>query len=125
MSRKTKPDDLAKAVSQVLEEYRDATQEVVQKAVDKVSKESVDELKTDSPKRTGAYSKDWAAKVENQTNKWAYKKIVYNKKHYRLTHLLEKKHRLRNGSMSKAQPHIAPVEQKAVENLTKYIKEGV
>lgn len=125
MSRKTKADDLARAVSKVLDEYRDATDEMVHKAVDKVSKESVKELKAESPYRTGAYSKDWAAKVETQGNKWAYKKIVYNKKHYRLTHLLEKPHKLRNGLKSKPQPHIAPVEQKAVENLTKYIKEGV
>lgn len=122
---KTKPDDLARAVSKVLDEYRNATNEAVKKAVDKVAKESVSELKADSPRRTGAYSKGWAAKVQTQSNKWAYKKVVYNKDRYRISHLLEKPHKLRNGLKSRAQPHIAPVEQKAVENLTKYIKEGV
>ena len=64
-------------------------------------------------------------KLDSKGKKWAYMKIVCNKDRYRLTHLLEKSHRLRNGRKSRPQPHIAPVEQKAVENLIKYIKEGV
>lgn len=122
---KTKPDELAKAVSKVLEQYQGATYDVVKKAVDKASKEAVSELKAESPNRTGAYSRGWSVKLDSKGKKWAYMKIVCNKDRYRLTHLLEKSHRLRNGRKSRPQPHIAPVEQKAVENLIKYIKEGV
>ena len=109
---KIKADQLAKEVAKVLDEYQDATIDVMKKAVDKASKEAVDSLKSDSPKRTGAYAKDWASK-----------KVVYNKKHYRLTHLLEKGHRKVNGGFVAARPHIAKVEQEAIDTLVKEIKD--
>lgn len=120
-----KADDLAKTVSQVLKEYEGATIETMKKAVDKTSKQAVRDLKASSPKRTGAYSRDWASKKRKNTNEWAYAKTVYNKKHYRLTHLLEKGHRKVNGGMVAARPHIAKVEQEAVNELYREIKEGV
>ena len=120
-----KADDLAKTVSQVLKEYEGATIEVMKKAVDRTSKQAVRDLKASSPKRTCAYSRDWASKKRKNTNEWAYAKTVYNKKHYRLTHLLEKGHRKVNGGMVAARPHIAKVEQEAVNELYREIKEGV
>lgn len=120
-----KADDLAKTVSQVLKEYEGATIENMKKAVDRTSKQAVRDLKASSPKRTGAYSRDWASKKRKNTNEWAYAKTVYNKKHYRLTHLLEKGHRKVNGGMVAARPHIAKVEQEAVNELYREIKEGV
>lgn len=120
---KIKADQLAKEVAKVLDEYQDSTIDVMKKAVDKASKEAVDSLKSDSPKRTGAYAKDWASKNDKQSNKWAYAKVVYNKKHYRLTHLLEKGHRKVNGGFVAARPHIAKVEQEAIDTLVKEIKD--
>lgn len=120
-----KADDLAKTVSQVLKEYEGATIETMKKAVDRTSKQAVRDLKASSPKRTGAYSRDWASKKRKNTNEWAYAKTVYNKRHYRLTHLLEKGHRKVNGGMVAARPHIAKVEQEAVNELYREIKEGV
>ena len=120
-----KADDLAKTVTQVLKEYEGATLDAMKKAVDKTSKQAVRDLKASSPKRTGAYSRDWAAKKRKNTNQWAYSKTVYNKTHYRVTHLLEKGHRKVNGGMVAARPHIAKVEQDAVNELYKQIKEGV
>jgi hypothetical protein len=49
--------------------------------------------------------------------------VVYNAKYYRLTHLLEKPHRIANkyGSygMSKAQPHIAIAQKNAEQEFAK------
>jgi len=116
---------MAKAVADVLKEYEGATVDVIKRAVDKTAKEAVRDLKATSPRRTGEYSKDWAAKKDRNANQWAYKKTVYNRKHYRLTHLLEKGHRKVNGGMVAARPHIAKVEQEAVDELYNDIKEGV
>ena len=48
---------------------------------------------------------------------------VYNKKHYQLTHLLEKGHQTRKGGRTKAFEHIGPVNdaigQIAVEQIQK------
>lgn len=117
-------DQLAKAIADTLEEYRDATVEAMKEATDKAAKQAVQELKATSPKLSGAYSKDWAAKNDKQKNKWAYAKVVYNKKHYRLTHLLEKGRWKTQGGKG-ARPHIAKVEQEAIDELVKEIKQSI
>ena len=119
-----KSDDMAKAIVDILEEYKDATVEVMKKAVDTASKNAVRKLKQTSPRMTGAYAKDWAQKKQPQTKQYAYAKVTYNKKHYRLTHLLEKgRWKTQNGKG--ARPHIAAVETEAIDEFTKLIKEGV
>lgn len=118
-----KADQLAQEIVKILDDYRDTTVDKMKEAVDKAAKQAVNELKTSSPKRTGAYAKDWAAKKDRKANKWAYGKVVYNKKHYRLTHLLEKGHRKVNGGMVTARPHIAKVEEKAINTLVEGIKD--
>ena len=124
---KTTVDDLSKAIQKTLAEYEGVTIDSMKAAVDKASKEAVRELKGSSPKRTGEYAKSWAAKKARLTNKWAYQKTVYNKEHYRLTHLLEKGHKVvgaKNGrTWVDARPHIEKVEQKAVETLVNEMKE--
>ena len=117
-----KADQLAQEIVKILDDYRDTTIDKMKESVDKAAKQAVNELKTSSPKRTGAYAKDWAAKKDRNANKWAYGKVVYNKKHYRLTHLLEKGHRKVNGGMVAARPHIAKVEEKAINTLVEGIK---
>ena len=118
-----KADQLAQEIVKILDDYLDTTIDKMKEAVDKAAKQAVNELKTSSPKRTGAYAKDWAAKKDRKANKWAYGKVVYNKKHYRLTHLLEKGHRKVNGGMVAARPHIAKVEEKAINTLVEGIKD--
>lgn len=118
-----KADQLAQEIVKILDDYRDTTVDKMKEAVDKAAKQAVNELKTSSPKRTGAYAKDWAAKKDRKGNKWAYGTVVYNKKHYRLTHLLEKGHRKVNGGMVAARPHIAKVEEKAINTLVEGIKD--
>ena len=126
---KTTVDDLSKAIQKTLAEYEGVTIDSMKAAVDKASKEAVRELKGSSPKRTGEYAKSWAAKKARLTNKWAYQKTVYNKEHYRLTHLLEKGHRVvgaKNGrTWVDARPHIEKVEQKVIETLVNEMKETI
>ena len=124
---KTTVDGLAKAIQKTLAEYEGVTVDSMKAAVDKVSKEAVRELKGSSPRRTGAYAKSWTSKKTKLTNKWAYEKTVYNKDHYRLTHLLEKGHKVVGAKNGRARvdpiPHIEKVEKKAVETLVNEMKE--
>ena len=124
---KTTVDDLSKAIQKTLAEYEGVTIESMKSAVDKASKEAVRELKSSSPKRNGAYARSWTSKKKKLVNKYAYEKTVYNKDHYRLTHLLEKGHKVvgaKNGrTWVDARPHIEKVEKKAVETLVNEMKE--
>lgn len=123
---KIKADELSSEISKILTEYEDTTLDKMKDAVDKATKEAVTDLKNESPKLSGAYAKSWASKADKQKNNWAYAKVVYNKKYYRLTHLLEKGHRVvgaKNGrTWVNARQHISKAEQKAVQTLIEEIK---
>lgn len=123
MSQKIEISELGKAIQQVVEEYSEEAQKVVEETLPKVGKDAVKELKKRSPKKTGKYAKGWKSKVEK--DRLGSKVVVYNKTSYQLTHLLEKGHANRNGGRTNGNPHIKPTEDKAVENALKQIKEGL
>ena len=118
-------DGLAGEVIKVLEEYQGASFNTLKSAVDTTAKMTVKELNKTSPKRTGKYAKNWAQKEDKKSRGWAYARIVYNKKHYRITHLLEHGHKKVNGGSVTARPHIANAEQKAVDKLIKNLRENL
>lgn len=119
-----KVDKLAGAIQNELRLYSDDVNKAVKSAVAKVSKETVDELQEKSPKRTGAYRKDWTSQTayESQRTK---RDSVYNRKHYQVTHLLEKGHALRGGGRVRAYEHIKPAEEKAISKMEKLITQEV
>lgn len=128
---KVKPENLDKAVMDVLETFRNATDEVCDEAVKLTAKDAVNELRNANPAGSGkygswkAYNKSWTSRTEKK-DKWYHRlATVYNKSYYRLTHLLEKGHALPQGGRSQAYPHIAPVAEKAEEELFKRIRDGV
>lgn len=117
-------DSLAAELAAGLAEYSDSVTEVIKKAVDDVSKSTALELKNTSPKRTGTYAKDWAAKQAYEDRR-SKRKTVYNKKHYQLTHLLEFGHAKRNGGRVPAKPHIKAAEEKAAQEFEAAIRKGI
>lgn len=117
---KVKINQLANEIVRQLEMYTDDVKDELDQATDEISKEAVSELKASSPKKTGKYAKNWARK---QT-KHGY--VVYNKAPtYRLTHLLEHGHMNRDGSRTPAKPHIAPVEEKVIKEMTNRTEKAV
>ena len=123
---KIRADELAQAIVKELSEFENATEETVKAAVDKAAKNAVSALKTDSPKRTGKYAASWADKVDTSKKARVYTRIVYSKDpHYRLTHLLEKGHKARNGRFVSARVHISPIEKNAIDDVIQGIKDGI
>lgn len=122
-----KIDGLADAIEDVLQEYSKVTQEAMQRAVDDTARDTVERLKETSPKAPGggAYAKSWAEKATGTKRAGVYQKTVYNKAHYRLTHLLEKGHATVNGERTAAQPHIAPAEEAAIEQFERELRDGI
>ncbi len=72
----------------------------------------------------GSYAKSWAIK-NGQKAKNMYSKIVYNKEHYRLTHLLEFGHALRNGKRFEGIPHIRKTEDKYRQEFTEELEKKI
>lgn len=127
-----KPEDLTEAIRGSLESYSAAVTKNVNEELEKVAEDTADALKQGGPykERTGKYTKDWAVKArKNATSGITGEQYsVHNKKHYQLTHLLEKGHVSRSGKRVRAYSHIEPEEReaqtKAVQAVEKAVREA-
>ena len=102
-----------------------------QQAFDEVGKEAVRRLKNDSPKGAGSkrghYAQGWRYKCANP-RKGLFEGKVYNATKPGLTHLLEKKHVMKDRTgkahgYSDPQPHIAEVDAWVQSELPKRIQQ--
>lgn len=125
MSYKVKSDAVGSAVSNILYQFsadvqhgvRELTDEKAEKLKKLIQERApVDKRKT---KRRGKYKKSWRVKITKDTFS-VYEKTVGSPKEYRLTHLLENGHKLRNGKTVKGRPHIKPAADKV---NTEYVKD--
>lgn len=124
MSKRISIDQLSDEIMSALKEYKDVTDEVVDRAVAKVSKEAKQIAQSGSPTETGGYQKGWAVKKTSE-RAGRVSITVYNRRKPGLTHLLEKGHAKRGGGRVAGKPHIAPAEEYAIEQLEAEIKRGL
>ena len=132
MSKKISVDELSNVILEYLENFKDVTEEACNSGVLETAEEAVKELRSAHPAGSGKYGSwdkydsGWTKRSSKmKTKEKGILAVVYNKDHYRLTHLLEKGHALVGGGRTQAFPHIAPVEQKCEDNLIKNIKKNI
>lgn len=118
------PEKLADAVMEGLQEYASLTTEKLKEAVDYAAKEAKKELHEISPKDTGRYSKSWTVKKVSETSN-TVDMAVHSPKHYRLTHLLEYGHVLRQGGRTRPRPHIEKAQEHAEEAVMKRVEQAL
>lgn len=107
--------EFSSSVQKILQEYGDSVRETLNEIIPETGKEAKKRLKQESPQRTGAYSRSWS--VQNTKTRLGVTAEVHNKEKYRLTHLLEYGHIAKNGRRVGARPHIAKVNEWAVDEL--------
>lgn len=132
---KIRIDELVDAVMRELDDFGGyVTNTAIREAVKKTSEDAVKDLKATSPRgRTGKYAESWTSDPANRPKAEQYSEIVYSDKpYYRLTHLLEKGHRILGGKGRKVnkgktspEPHIGPVEEGLGEKIEKFLREEV
>lgn len=114
--------DLEKAVGDILADYSVDVSKAAEMAITAVAKEATKKLKQSAPRRTGKYAKGWTSKVDKGF--MTVEAVVYGKTGtYQLAHLLENGHAKRGGGRTAPVVHIAPVEEWAVSEVQKRIKE--
>lgn len=118
MSSTTSSFDFEKAVAKLLKDYRGEVIEATTDIVPEVGREAAKKLRSQSatPRRRGVYAKGWAFKSEKSRLK-VLGRVYGQKPTYRLAHLLERPHMMRNGHRSEPQIHIQPVEEWANDEL--------
>jgi len=111
-------------INALLKEYTEEIQEGISNKAVEIADECVNKLKKTKGTytiRTGEYNKSWTKNVTKGSNFVNVK--IHNKKHYRLTHLLENGHITRNGKRTKAFPHIAPVDDYGSKKYKKEVED--
>lgn len=115
-------DKLAAAIADTLASYTEEVADQVKDAVDDTAQELLANIRSDAPKRKGKYKRSMSLKVAYEDN--YEKRVVWYVKspHYRLQHLLERGHALRDGGRSRAFPHIEKNAEKAEKDFTERVE---
>lgn len=115
-----KSNQISHQIDEILTTYSKQVHGVMETCVREEAEDTAQRLKSSSPKRAkgskkGAYARNW--KVTQRGSSF----IVHNAKHYRLTHLLENGHVVRNGvgtyGRARAIKHIEPALEAAETKL--------
>jgi len=121
MAKKVPLEQLADELEKLLTAYGEDVDKDVQKLTKDFAKKGAKAVSGEaSGKGWGKYSSGWSSEIE--TNRYSTTGTIFNKSLPGLPHLLEKSHALRNGGRSRANPHIAPVEEKIVEEFKRAIE---
>lgn len=117
--------EIERELNKILNDYKDEVDELSNDSCKKSAQSCSRDLKQTSPRRTGAYASDWAVKTTRGAG-GSEIYTVYNRKHYQVTHLLEKGHVIRNKKgeygRAPAHPHIAPAAKRAEEELIRLLE---
>jgi hypothetical protein len=120
-------DDLASLLAEYMDNYSQDVTDGVKKAVDTVAEEVNQEIKNHITFKqpTGKYVKAFRIKTAfedryNKRNTWHVASP-----HYRLPHLLENGHALRQGGRSAAYPHIKYGDELAQKRMEELAKEAI
>ena len=116
--------ELADAIMETLEEYADLAADNVKQAVKDAGETVKKEIRANAPKDTGDYAKSWAVKKSKETSN-SITMTVYSRNRYYLAHLLEFGHAKRNGGRGAGKSHIAPAEEKGIQQLGEEVERSL
>lgn len=127
MSESVSIDGMTDLLGEYMSNYSQSVADEEKEVVDQVADECNEEIKNHISfvQHTGKYVKSFRIKTtyEDRFNK---RKTWYaSNGQYRLTHLLENAHALRNGDRSRSFPHIKYGEELAIRRMEELSKEAI
>ena len=112
---------MADDIKRYMDEYSRLAAYEMKEAVKAAADAAKKEVEANAPVKSGKYAKSWAVK-KTKENSTALELTLHSKTQYRLTHLLEFGHALRNGGRTEGQVHIAPAETLTEQTLEAEIR---
>ena len=113
--------ELSAEIESALADYGWDTADEVKKEVKAVASQTIQRLKSTSPKKTGEYASGWTSTVAYE-DKEDIRVNIHNRKKPHIAHLLENGHARINGGRVEGIPHIGPAEEEARRELYGKIK---
>lgn len=115
-------DNMDAAIIEILNDYEEFTVHTVREATQKIAQRSVKTLKSSSRGSfggTGKYAKGWT--MTSEGGRYDTTVTIHNSTPG-LPHLLEHGHAKRGGGRTPGRVHIAPVENKLINDFENYLK---
>ncbi|MFZ5645813.1 MAG: HK97 gp10 family phage protein [Bacillota bacterium] len=126
MANNIRIDQLAAEIAGAVREYTEDVSQAIEKEVDDTADKVLQEVERLARKRTGKYAKGF--KKTKKTLSGGRRYVIWNKKYYRLVHLLEFGHAKIGGGRVQAYPHLRPAHDKYAgemqENIRRIIRNG-
>lgn len=124
-------DKLTADLKKILSDYAEGITKDFDDVIKAAAAKGRSTLKSTSPKSSGGpsfgkkhYADQWA--VRQETTRIASKSVIYNQAPtYRLAHLLENGYVRRDGKRVSGRPHIKPVEDEIIREVTQGIRKAV
>ena len=121
---------LAEVSLGVLAEFNEILDDELGAAIHEVGKSTRTDLRSNSPKQTGAYSRSWACDYSDKEGH--HEAVVANRKHWQITHLLEDGHDIKNqyggpyGHVGPADPehHLQQAQERGIRKLEQLLGIG-
>ena len=107
-------------MNSIMKMYNDDVSAAIETTLDNIGEAIRKDAATNAPHRTGKYAKSFT--VTKKQSGGDSKRIIWNKKYYRLVHLLEFGHALWQGGRARAFPHLRPAYEKHGAPLPDHIK---
>ncbi|MBC2722339.1 HK97 gp10 family phage protein [Desulfosporosinus sp.] len=119
-------DQLANEIANSIREYTEDVTVSIEREVGTTADNVLAETERLAPKRKGKYAASFVKTDKSLPGNRRY--VIWNKKFYRLVHLLEFGHAKRGGGRVQAYPHLGPAHDKyaprMVRNIERIIRNG-
>ena len=117
--------DIGAEIMKELKSYSNEVAEKINVSAKKSANKLKREIQENSPEKTGSYKKGWRVRQVYKSHTLS-QYVVHNATDYQLTHLLEFGHAINGGTQRvKPIPHIAPAEEKVVDEFMNEVKKAV
>lgn len=121
MAKTVPVDQMEREIFNMFKEYTEDVTAAIDQKVEARTDLVLAEAQRDAPKKTGKYAKGF--KKEDKSLPGNRRFVTWNRKYYRLVHLLEFGHAKVKGGRVDGKPHLIPAHQRHAEGMLNDIKQ--